>query len=60
MFGLRREVLEQDADPKAPTEIDKVTTEDISRVAGDLIDTGTEPRSDRPVRRPGPVREALA
>jgi predicted Zn-dependent peptidase len=40
MFGLRREVLEsRTPDPEELlTEIDKVTAEDVSRVAGDLID----------------------
>lgn len=40
MFGLRREVLEsRTPDPEEIlTEIDKVTAEDVGRVAGDLID----------------------
>ena len=40
MFGLRREVLESrtPAPEELLAEIDKVTAEDVSRVAGDLID----------------------
>jgi len=40
MFGLRREVLEsRTPDPdEILTEIDKVTAEDVGRVAGDLIE----------------------
>jgi predicted Zn-dependent peptidase len=41
MFGLRREVLEsRTPDPEEiVTELDKVTAEDVGRVAGDLIET---------------------
>jgi predicted Zn-dependent peptidase len=40
MFGLRREVLESETpDPEQVlAELDKVTAEDVARVAGDLID----------------------
>jgi predicted Zn-dependent peptidase len=40
MFGLRREVLEsRTPDPEeVMAEIDKVTAEDVQRVAGELID----------------------
>jgi predicted Zn-dependent peptidase len=42
MFGLRREVLEgRTSDPEEIlTELDKVTAEDVGRVAGDLIEKG--------------------
>jgi predicted Zn-dependent peptidase len=42
MFGLRREVLEgRTSDPEEiVAELDKVTAEDVGRVAGDLIEKG--------------------